>query len=414
MPTLPSAQATASWWQRFFSSSPSSSISETKAATPSWYSGIQSYVQPMGNATWTARDYPKFAEEAYRKNVVANRAMGMIASGAASIDVLAYEMDGTEVLNHPISNLLARPNPRQSYAGFIETLVHYYLLSGNAYVQAVGIAGERPRELHVLRPDRVQVIAGQYGMPKAYRYKVGDHEALFPVHPAHGASRIMHLRNFHPLSDWYGMAPIEAAAYSIDQHNQAAVWNQALLQNGARPSGALMVRMSEGQGGKLTEEQYYRLKQQIEDQFSGANNAGRPLLLEGGLEWKEMSLSPRDMDFLNIKHSSARDIALAFGVPPQLLGIAGDSTYSNLAEARLSLWEQTILPLQKRVLDELSMWLNPIFGSSIQLKIDMDSIPALTAKRDHLWQQVSNADFLSTAEKREILGFDPVMEEDHA
>ncbi|WP_458694298.1 phage portal protein [Wolbachia endosymbiont (group A) of Andrena hattorfiana] len=138
------------------------------------------------------------------------------------------------------------------------------------------------------------------------------------------------------MNDWYGLSPIEAAAYSIDQYNQAGAWNQAMLQNGARPSGAIVVKSAkDGSGGSLSQEQYQRLKEQINDHYSGSVNAGRPILLEGGLEWKEMSLSPRDMDFIESKHSSARDIALAFGVPPQLLGIPGDNTYSKLVEARL-------------------------------------------------------------------------------
>ena len=60
------------------------------------------------------------------------------------------------------------------------------------------------------------------------------------------------------------------------------------------------------------------------------------VLLEGGLDWREMSINPKDMDFIESKNSAAREIALAFGVPPQLLGINGDSTYSNMQEANTS------------------------------------------------------------------------------
>jgi HK97 family phage portal protein len=224
------------------------------------------------------------------------------------------------------------------------------------------------------------------------------------VDPISGQSRILHLKSFHPLDDWYGMSPMEAAAYSIDQHNQCGAWNQALLQNGARPSGALMVKSGEGQSGTLTETQYTRLKAQLDEQFSGAINAGRPLLLEGGLEWKEMSLSPRDMDFISIKHSSARDVALAFGVPPQLLGIPGDNTFSNMQEARLALWEQTIIPLLTSVTDALNNWLVPMFDGALKLSLDADAIPALAAKRDAYWDRISKADFLSDDEKRKLLG----------
>ncbi|MCH2548114.1 MAG: phage portal protein, partial [Alphaproteobacteria bacterium] len=234
---------------------------------------------------------------------------------------------------------------------------------------------------------------------------LGDRYTEFPVDRFSGRSKILHLKSFHPLNDWYGLSPIEAAAYSIDQHNQSGAWNQALLQNGARPSGALVVKTQE-QGGNdmLSDEQYQRIRQQMDEQFSGAGNAGRPLLLEGGLDWREMSMSPREMDFIEAKNSAARDIALAFGVPPQLLGIPGDNTYSNLAEARLGLWEQTILPLVDSMCDALNNWLLPYYGEGLELRYDVDTISALSARREKVWDRVNNADFLSDEEKREMVG----------
>ena len=271
-------------------------------------------------------------------------------------------------------------------------------------MHAIGPKGEAPLELHVLRPDRIAVIPGAGGIPKAYRYTIDARSIDIPVDAISGQSRVLHVKTFHPLDDWYGMSPVEAAAYSIDQHNQCGAWNQALLQNGARPSGALLVKAGDGQAGTLSESQYQRLKVQLDDQFSGSINAGRPLLLEGGLEWKEMSMSPRDMDFLNIKHSSARDIALAFGMPPQLLGIPGDNTYANLKEARVALWEQTILPLLETVTDALNNWLVPMFDTGLSLMLDQDAIPILAEKRDAYWARIAQADFLSADEKRKLLG----------
>ena len=142
---------------------------------------------------------------------------------------------------------------------------------------------------------------------------------------------ILHLTFFHPLDDHYGLAPLEPAAVAIDTHNAAAAWNKALLDNAARPSGALVYAGPEG--AVLSETQFERLSASSSDTYQGASNAGRPLLLEGGLDWKAMSLSPKDMDFMEAKHAAAREIALAFGVPPMLLGIPGDNTYANYQEA---------------------------------------------------------------------------------
>lgn len=396
-----------SFWQRLGLRAPAR---EAKAA----FSGAQAFMVPAGQAVWMRRDYSKFADEGFRRNVIAYRAISMVASGAAHIGWRVEQCKGKRlrVLDaHPLLDLLKRPNPTQGGGELFETLYTHRQISGNAFLHAIGPKGEAPLELYALRPDRIAIIPGSSGVPKAYRYTVGNRSVDLPVDPVSGQSRVLHLKHVHPLDDWYGLSPMEAAAYSIDQHNQCAAWNQALLQHGARPSGALMVKAEHGHGGQLNEQQYVRLKQQLDEQFSGAENAGRPLLLEGGLEWQEMSHSPRDMDFISIKHSSARDIALAFGVPPQILGIPGDNTYANLKEARAAMWEQTIIPLLHYVSDELSNWLAPMFDGNLRIRFDEEAIPTQSEKRDALWQRVAQADFLSAAEKRAMLGLSDDMQE---
>lgn len=375
------------------------------------FSYSNTYMVQAGQPVWMRRDYTRFAEEGYRRNVIAYRAISTIACAAASIPWKLFARQNNETVElsaHPLKTLLNQPAPLTGGSEFFENLYTTRLLAGNAFIQAVGPKNQAPRELYMLRPDRVSIIAGKGALPEAYRYQLGQDIIDFPVDRLSGASRILHLKLFHPLDDWYGMSPVEAAAYSIDQHNQASAWNQSLLQQGARPSGALIVKSGDGASGQLSDEQYWRIKQQMEEQFSGATNAGRPILLEGGLEWKEMSLSPKDMDFITAKHASAREIALAFGVPPQLLGIPGDNTYANLAEARLAMWEQTIMPALQHVADALNSWLTPMFGDDLALRYDVDAIPAISAKRDAMWARIASADFLSDDEKRRLLGFSPV------
>jgi hypothetical protein len=205
------------------------------------------------------------------------------------------------------------------------------------------------------------------------------------------------------------MSPLEAAATSIDIHNAAARWNKALLDNSARPSGALVYASREG---NLTSEQYERLKHELERGFQGAANAGRPLLLEGGLDWKSMSLSPKDLDFIEAKNAAAREIALALGVPPMLLGIPGDNTYSNMQEATRMFWRQTVLPLVARTTKALSGWLAPAYGSPIELRADLDGIEALSTEREALWTRIDKATFLTPNEKRAAAGYGPVTSGD--
>lgn len=396
------------WWNR--KSSPSKPM-RAKGAAETAFMPLRSYMVMPGQPVWMDRSYSQFAQEAYIRNVVAFRAIGLVSQAASSVPMYLVQQNARggrrELPGHAAIRLLRRPNPQQGYAEFFEALYKYRLISGNAFVQAAGPKDHAPVELYLLRPDRVGVIAGKAAMPAGYRYTVGEVSKDFPVDRITGRSQVLHLKTFHPMSDWYGLSPVEAAAYSIDQHNQSSAWNQSLLQNGARPSGALVVRADVAGGGTLSDDQYSRIKQQMDEQFSGAANAGRPLLLEGGLEWKEMSLSPQDMDFVQAKHAAARDIALAFGVPPQLLGIPGDNTYSNLQEARLALWEQTVLPLVQATADAVSAWLAPQFGENVQFVPNTDEVMALALRNQAIWDRVEKASFLTEDEKRAAVGYGP-------
>ncbi|MBZ0140312.1 MAG: phage portal protein [Pseudorhodoplanes sp.] len=358
--------------------------------------------QTGGRARWTPRDYAALAREGYMTNAIVHRAVKLVAENAAAVTWLVYE-EAVEPARHPLLDLLARPNPRQDGASFFECVHAYLLLAGNAYIECVGIDGAA-RELHALRPDRMRVVPGPDGWPEAYDYQAGGRSVRFeqsaPQPP------ILHLTHFHPLDDHYGLSPLEAAAVAVDTHNAAARWNKALLDNAARPSGALVYAGPEG--AVLSDAQFERLKRELEDTYQGAVNAGRPLLLEGGLDWKAMSLSPKDMDFMDAKHNAAREIALAFGVPPMLLGIPGDNTYANYQEANRVFWRGTVLPLAQRVGAALGQWLAPSFGETLRLAIDTDRIEALSPDRAALWQRVATAPFLTLNEKREATGYAPV------
>ena len=257
-----------------------------------------------------------------------------------------------------------------------------------------------PAELFALRPERVAIEADQGGWPAAYVYRAGAVKARLPALDGLGRPSLVHIKAMHPLDDHYGLGCLGAAAGAVAIHNEATRWNKALLDNAARPSGALSV---EGEGS-LAPEQYDRLREELELHFAGTANAGRPLLLEGGLKWQAMSLTPADMDFAGMKAAAAREIALAFGVPPMLLGLPGDSTYANYREANRALWRLTVLPLADKLLGAIAGALGA-WWPGLKLRLDVDQVTALAEDRERLWAQVTAADFLSREEKREMLGF---------
>ena len=380
-------------WLRSLLARPPDGPDETKASR----TGALVAFHGTGQPVWTARDPRALAKAGYERNPVAHRCIRLLSETAASVVWLAFDGE-TELDAHPLLDLIARPNAHQDGATFLQAVISHLMVAGNAYVECVALDGE-PRELHALRPDRMKVIAGADGWPSGFDYAVGAQTVRFeqeaPLPP------ILHIKLFHPTDDHYGLSPLEAAQTALDLHNAASTWNKALLDNAARPSGALVYNAE----GHLSRDQYERLKSELEDSFQGAVNAGRPLLLEGGLDWKAIAMSPKDMDFLEAKNAAAREIALAFGVPPMLLGIPGDNTFANYAEANRALWRETVLPLVGRLAGALSNWLGPAFEGNCRLAYDIDAIPALSAEREALWARLSAAEFLTTDEKRIAAGY---------
>jgi HK97 family phage portal protein len=358
-----------------------------------------------GRASWGARDYASLAREGVMQNAIAYRCVRMIAEAASSVPFLLYD-GANEVEAHPLLALLTAPNPLEDGKALFERWYAYLECAGNSYLEALTASGE-VRELHVLRPDRVRVVPGADGRPVAYTYTVGGLATTIASDRATGFLPVMHAALFHPLDDFYGLSPIEAAARAIDVHNAGGAWTKSLLDNAARPSGALVYKGPDGAPG-LSDEQFQRLKRELEDAYQGSGNAGRPMVLEGGLDWKSMSYAPADLDFANSRDAAAREIALAFGIPPMLMGIPGDNTFSNYREANLSFWRQTVLPLVGRTASQLTRWLAPRFGEGLRLSYDADAVDAIAADRESTWDKLNAATFLTMNEKRQAAGYSPV------
>jgi HK97 family phage portal protein len=370
-----------------------------------------------GKAGLNGAAYDRIATEGYEQCVIAFDCINRIATSIASVEWHLYRKGKngklTKIDSHPLLDLIDTPNASQSGPEFRRWLVSYHRLAGNAYILGNGLDGsvirtKTPSELMLLQPGKVKVEPGKT-FPLAYVYKPdASNTHTYPVDQVSGRSAVLHLKTFNPLNPWYGLPPLSAAALPADIHTGGQKWNKALIENGARPSGALVVESADGKPSTLSEDQYQRVKEMIDEQFSGVSNSGRPMLLEGGLNWKEMSLNPKDMDFLEGKHSAARDIALAFGVPPMLLGIPGDNTYSNMQEAKLAFWTDTLLPLLSSILESFNHWLVPLYGEDLFLWYDPEQIDALEPLRKQKADRINASSYMTINEKRRAMSLDDI------
>lgn len=365
------------------------------------------------SGAYTSKDkYEDFAKEGYQQNAIVYRCVNEIAQGASSVPFKVFDGD-IELDNHPLIDLLNRPSPQFAGVEFFQGVYSHLLLAGNSYVLKTMVSGQ-PRELHILRPDRMRIKPSKTRIPDAYEYVLnGKVVESWDADPDTGASEVKHFKTWHPQDDYYGLSPLSAGAVDVDQHNMSAKHNYNLLLNGARPSGAVIFKPKDDSGMtvQLTEGQRQQLMSDLDLRFSGSSNAGRTMLLEGDFDFKEMGLSPKDMDFIQMKNMTARDIALVFGVPSQLVGVPDNQTYNNVSEARLALYEDTIIPLLKRVESDLNEWLGNDFNENVNIQYDIDAIPAMAERRKKIYENVVQAvreGILSRNEARDRLGYEPV------
>ncbi|MBL7020702.1 MAG: phage portal protein [Nitrospinaceae bacterium] len=358
---------------------------------------------PAGQGISSKTDYASLAKEGFTQNSVVFSCIKEIASASAGVPwILFRQLPGgerREVSEHPLLDLMTRPNPLQGKYELIESVVCHLYLSGNTYIESVGPTNGNssglPKELYVLRPDRMKVIPDAVHYIAGYEYTVSGQKVEFP------RNRILHLKLFNPLDDWYGLSPVQVAALAIDKLNSGDKWNASLLQNAAVPSGALTCKQ------RLTDDQFDRLKTEMRRQIQGVGNAREPLLLEQDLEWKELGISPKDMDWIEGLKMSALQVAQVFNVPPELVGL-GPATYQNRKEARKALYTEVVCPFLNRLRDGFNNWLVPNFGENLTLDYDKDGIEALSEDQEALWNRVNQTEFLTVNEKRRMVGFDDV------
>ena len=391
------------FFQRLFNNKP---VEEQKNSNMMGYFGV-------GTEEAKTYKYQDLAKEGYLKNAIVYRCVNEISKGASAVPFVLKAGDQI-IEQHPLIDLLNRPNPLQSYTEFFNSLFGYVLLSGNAYILKVGSDLGKPKELHLLRPDRINIKGSGNPIPEKYEYVIGGRiQNTYEVDQENGFSELKHVKLWNPLDDYYGLSPMSAAAVEVDQFNMSSKHNVNLLQNGARPSGAVIFKPQDDAGFavNLSESQRQQLLTDLNNRFSGAGNAGRPMLLEGDFDWKEMGLSPKDMDFHRLKNMATTDIALCFGVPSQLVGVPDSQTYSNVAEARLALYEETIIPHLSKMSSDLNEWLVPLFDDRLTLEFDIDSIPALAERKKKTYENVTSAvreGIMTRNEARKIIGLETV------
>jgi HK97 family phage portal protein len=356
--------------------------------------------------TWGRKDSAEqYIREGYQLNVIVYRAVTEITKAASSIGYELYGANGEAIEAHPVLDLLKRPTPMQTWDAWLTEMLVNRMLMGE--MAAVAPNDGVPAELWPLNPLHITVKPGRGGIPSAYVHDVNNRKVSFPVDPITGQSNVLFVKTYNPDNYWRGQSPLMAAALAGDTHNAGMRWNYSLLRNSARPSG--LVRFK---GGYPSGEIIQRMREYFKARMQGADNAGEIPMLAEDAEWVALSQTARDMDFLSTMKETSKYVAAAMGVPLPLIDNDA-STFNNLEQAKERLYTDTVIPILQELIEALNNWLLPRYGDGLELRLDLDTIPALEALRERMFQRAVTAydkGVLTLQEARELMGYQPEAE----
>lgn len=317
---------------------------------------------------WTVS---KSVREGYKADIWVYRCINVITHAISSVSWQVVGKDGQPIDNHPITALMARPNPDMPASRVWKTVWTHLQLCGNSYLNRVA-SGRRTLALYPVLPDKIAPVPndGPGGLVK--RYDLLNAAGTPSGVQAFAPEEIIHLLFPDPANLLMGIGPLQAAAKQVDTNTAQNDWNKNAMDNRGVPSGVFTF-----DGQFMTPDQFETARQQIKEQHSGSKKARGPMVMAGNSpKYTQMGLSPVEMDFIESKRMTREEICAAFGVPPTMVGILDKANYNNSKEMSLSFWTHTLIPQ----LDELCDTFNFAFASELggnRLVYDLSKVKAI-------------------------------------
>jgi HK97 family phage portal protein len=359
-------------------------------------------IQPIGytdmvidsskpQAEWERWNTAKAVQEGYKASEWVYTSVSRIATAASSVPWKVYQkqpdggrkpyLKGKAI--HPIEDLLASPNPYMNGGDFFELLTQHLYLGGNGLDRAIMLGGV-PVALSPVMPDNVDVKASDSAGVLVDSYDVWKKRGTGNKPENVPASEMLHIKFTDPANLYWGISPLMAVARTVDTDVEAIKWNKISLQNRAVSDGAFIVNQA------ITPQQWTQLRKMVKEQHQGAKNAHSPWVLGFGMDWKPMSMTPQELDFINSRKMNRESILAVYNIPPPIAGIYSDATYNNLGIARKGFWLDTIIPFLDNIKAALTFYFKQFkaFGNDWELDYDLSGVEAL---RDTLADRIAAA-----------------------
>lgn len=370
------------------------------AAGVNAYGSLREMLQMIsGRGSDGMKGYAAQISDGYASNPYVLKCVDLRATAVSSLTPVLYNSDGNEIEgDHPLRRLLEKPNPGMTFTELVYNAQADYALSGNSYLQMIRTVNG-VSELWGLPAGDVTPIrsSADYYNP-VLRWQVSGNGVSFFLEP----DEVIHMHTIVGPDRVTGISPLEAASLSITQQTEARRWNVSLMRNGAKPSIVIL------EPNIMTQNQYESFSKRLRDKHAGENNAGSTMILDGGKTIASAGFNARDMDYSTGVTTSAKEIAIAMSVPPELIGDSANKTYSNAQEANKEFAQHTVVPLADRFYSKLSWSLCPFYPDVARIGYDQQEIDALKGDESALITALETCEFLTVNEKRARLSYGDV------
>ena len=358
-------------------------------------------VNDLSSVMYPEDNYGNYAKEGYGRNSIVHACIRELATGiaAAKFYVQKDTSDGlVEVEGTPLANLIMYPNGTQDFYHWLERLVTYLYVSGNAYILKERSRGNQITGLYLLRPDRVSVMPSGEGV-KGYSYQVDGKEYFLKPED------VGHMSFPNPNGDLYGLSPLHVLAKTINLDLSMTDFAKVFFQNAGVPSGLLKVKR------RLTsQEEATRIRARWRSSFGGTNNFHSVAVLDDDAEYQQMASAPAEMALTDLHNHTESRICAVLGVPPILISAnvgLQRSTFSNYREARFSFHSETLEPLIDRIVRFLNYCVGKDMGETIAVDLTemrgfLDDKETINARASQLF----TSGIVTLNEAREMVGED--------
>lgn len=325
-------------------------------------------------------------------------------SAKVGLEVIKYAKDGTvlPVVNHPFLDLIKMPNEDQSQFQFLELHFTYMKLMGESFWYfPIGATTQKPKEIYLLRPDRMEVAVDPNdpsGRVKGYVMHKDDATKV-----TFEKEEIVHFKMPNPVNPYRGLGAVEAAKVYIETEEYASNWTKNSLYNSGRPSGVLTIK------GTIGVDEFNGLKRQFKDNYSGSQNAGKTMIIKGadGMDYQKLGMELGEVALQELKNMTRDDIMVMFRVSKTLLGITDDVNRASAMESRQVFIQNIIKPEVDRFMDHINAFVMPRWGKDGATLSYEDM--TMTSDADKLAEWIAGAGkWLTPNDIREERGLEPI------